>query len=259
MLIRYYRIVNFVLGILLLVSCESATAVALPITPTPPIQTNTPTPITPLLQRVTFQTEDDVQIAGTLYGNGENAVILAHQGTVGADQYSWSQFATMLAENNFTALAFDFRGVGRSGGELDYSQLDKDVRAAVRYLQSQEYHQIVCVGASMGGTACLRAAIDGEPFLGLITLASTMALRYRSLVILPEELGNLTQPKLFITAENDINLVVQNTRSMYRLSPEPKKLLLLKGYEHGTDLFRTSVGDELREAILDFLEEVFAN
>jgi alpha/beta superfamily hydrolase len=254
---RFARTMNIVMGILLLVSCTPATTVAPPTTPTPSIPTSTPTPIAP--QRVTFQTEDGVSIAGTLYGNGENAVILAHQGTPGADQFTWTQFAMTLAENGFTALTFDFRGVGRSGGELDQSKLDKDVRAAARYLQNQGYHQIVCAGASMGGTACLRAAIDGEPFLGLITLASTLVLFHRTMVILPEELGVLTQPKLFITAENDIDLVVRDTKSMYRLSPEPKKLLLLEGYEHGTDLFRTRVGDELRKAMLDFLEEVFTN
>ena len=114
--------------------------------------------------------------------------------------------------------------------------------------------KIVCAGASMGGTACLRVAIDDKPFIGLIILASTMAVKYNELRILPEEMVGLTQPKLFITAEDDFYLVVQDTNRMYDLSPEPKKLLLLAGIEHGTDLFQTGVGEELTGAMLDFLD-----
>jgi len=43
---------------------------------------------------------------------------------------------------------------------------------------------------------------------------------------------------------------------MYDLSPEPKKLLLLAGDEHGTDLFQTQAGDELTGAMLDFLDSL---
>ena len=62
---------------------------------------------------------------------------------------------------------------------MEYGQLDKDVRAAVHYLQSQQYRKIVCTGASMGGTACLRVAIDDKPFIGLIVFACTLAVRYK--------------------------------------------------------------------------------
>jgi WD40 repeat protein len=67
-------------------------------------------------------------------------------------------------------------------------------------------------------------------------------------------MGGLTQPKLFITAKDDFYLVVQDTNRMYDLAPEPKKLLLLAGSEHGTDLFQTRAGEELTGAMLDFLD-----
>jgi hypothetical protein len=51
-------------------------------------------------QSITFETEDGVQIAGTLYGTGKIAVILAHQGSSNIDpnvpvpgQSSWKDFA----------------------------------------------------------------------------------------------------------------------------------------------------------------------
>jgi alpha/beta superfamily hydrolase len=225
--------------------------------------TSTPTAQPDQGQSVTFETQDGVQIAGTLFGTGKTAVILAHQGGSSIDpdvpvpdQTSWREFALTLAENGFTALTFDFRGLGESGGYWGYTTLNEDVRAAVNYLQSQQYNRIVCVGASMGGTACLRVAIDDGSFIGLITLASPLVAGYNDQVVLPEELDTLTLPKLFITGEDDFTTVVRDTKKMYELSPEPKKLVLLQAHEHGTDLFFTSVGQELSTTMLDFLREL---
>jgi uncharacterized protein len=254
---RCKKLVTWLILSMLLAGCGSvATVTAAPVTATSFPLTITPSPTLSPGNEVTFQTEDGVQIAGTMYGTGKIAVILAHQGTPGADQTTWQPFAMRLAQNGFTALTFDFRGVGQSGGTLDYSLLEKDVQAAVRYLHAQKYNQIVCAGASMGGTACLRVAIDGEPFIGLIVLASTMSAgdNLQILEILPEEMSKLKQPKLFITAKNDFLIVVQDTGRMYRLSAEPKQLLVLEGSKHGTSLFQTSVGEELSAAMLDFLE-----
>lgn len=204
---------------------------------------------------VSFQTEDGVRLAGTLYGRGEPAVILAHQGTAGADQSTWRQFAMVLAADGFSALAFDFRGVGLSEGRLEYAFLDMDVRAAARFLRSLEYRRIACVGASMGGTACMRAAIEGEPFIGIVVLSSTLAAgNYYELEVLPEELGALILPKLFISARDDYGMVVRDTMYMAELAPAPKSLILLDGYEHGTSLFGTEAGDELKNDLLGFLK-----
>jgi len=239
---------------ILLIGC-SISAPTSTATPFPPTPTSAPSPTPIPWNQVTFQTEDSVQIAATLYGTGEIAVILAHQGTYGADQTTWRQFAMTLAENGFTALTFDFRGVAQSGGTLDYTLLDKDVRAAVQYLHEQQYRQIVCAGASMGGTACLRVAIDDKPFIGLIILASTMAAGpSNNLKISTTEMDVLTLPKLFITAKQDSPVVVRDTTLMYDLSPEPKELLLLDGYQHGTRLFQTDVAEKLSGAMLDFLK-----
>jgi len=250
------KILASLLLVLLLSACQSAVPVVTPtVIPLPLTPTSVPSP-TPLpVNQVTFQTEDGVRIAATLYGAGKIAVILAHQGTPGADQTTWRQFATTLAENGFTAMTFDFRGAGQSGGTLDYALLDRDVRGAVQYLHDQQYHQIVCAGASMGGMACLRVAIDDKPFIGLILLASTMtAGRSNDLKISTKEMNVLTEPKLFITAKNDSVVVVQDTHRMYDLSPEPKELLLLDGTKHGTSLFQTEVAEKLSGAMLDFLK-----
>lgn len=237
-------------AILLLVICSacgsSETA--------PPTQTATSTP---LGDKVTFTTEDGVRLAGTLFGEGEPAVILAHQGTAGADQTTWRTFARVLAEHGYATLTFDFRGIGRSSGIANRNKLDLDLAAAVQFMRDQGHKRIVCIGASMGGTTCIRRALDGEEFEGLVTLSSaTITGVDTGIEVSEEELGSLTLPTLFITAEGDSDLVVTDTTHMYESSPEPKALYLLPGRAHGAYLFNTDAGDELTTILLEFLKNL---
>jgi len=263
---RSMSLMALLIVLTLLVGCEAASPKPTPVppraTPVPPTSAPTPPPTiaataTPAVtvETVHFTTGDHVTLAGTLFGKGEMAVILAHQGTPGTKQQSWQPFARLLAERGYTALTFDFRGVGQSEGRLGYGNLALDVSAAAEFLRGQGYEQIVCVGASMGGTACIRSARDYS-FLGLVILASTMTagVGSDSLTITPDDLANLTQPKLFVTANNDLWIVVSDTKQMHELSPEPKSLVLLPGTAHGTSLFDTDAGEELTARLLAFLD-----
>ncbi len=223
-----------------------------------PPRTVTPTATRILLgNQVTFTTKDGVQLAGTFFREGEPAVILAHQGTTGANQTDWYTFAQVLEEHGYTALAFDFRGNGKSSGLPDRNKLDLDLAAALQFIRDQGYTRVVCIGASMGGTTCIRKALDGEKFEGLVALGSAMITSYGSgIQVSEEELASLTLPKLFITAEKDSDLVINDTTRMYESSPEPKALYLLPGSVHGTDLFDTDASDELTTILLEFLENL---
>lgn len=235
---------------------STSPAITSPLTGTP-----TMTPTNPLsqipIETVSFTTTDGINLAGTLFGDGEIAVILAHQGTPGANQSTWQSFANLLSEHGYTALTFDFRGVGQSEGKLQYGNLALDVSAAAQFLEERGYRKILCVGASMGGTACIRAAQD-HTFDGLVILASTMTAGSgaNSLRLTPDDLENLMQPKLFISAEKDFAAVVNDTKRMYELAPNPKNILFLLGGQHGTNLFNTDSGEELSAAMLRFIENI---
>jgi pimeloyl-ACP methyl ester carboxylesterase len=223
----------------------------------PPSTVTPPATLIVLGNEVTFTTEDGVQLAGTLFGDGDTAVILAHQGTTGANQTDWYAFAQVLEEHGYTALAFDFRGNGKSSGQPDRNKLDLDLAAALQFIRDQGLTRIVCMGASMGGTTCLRKAIDGEEFEGLVALGSAMITAYGTGIrVSEEELASLTLPKLFITAEHDSDLVINDITRMYESSPEPKALYLLPGQAHGTDLFDTDASEELTRILLEFLENL---
>jgi alpha/beta superfamily hydrolase len=199
---------------------------------------------------VSFTAEDGTRLYGTLIGDGEPAVILAHQGN--RNQTSWHTFAQLLADEGFTALTFDFRGGGQSGGKRVIGQVIHDLNAAVAFLRERGYQEIVCVGASLGGTACLRAALD-DGLVGLVVFASTLSVGAPT-ETKTDELADLNIPKLFLSASDD-TMVVTDINRMYEYSIEPKELHIFQDMsEHGTDLFDTNVGDELTDILLTFIK-----
>jgi len=232
----------------------SVTPVPPTTTAAPPASSATSTPTqTPPGQIVSFTTEDGVKLSGTLFvAKGETAVVLAHMGI--ADQKSWQPFAGHVAGRGFTAITFDFRCYGLSEcGKLGKSESlhTQDIRAAIRFLRERGLKRIVCIGASMGGTACMNAALD-EELAGIVVIASTAPLYMGKQY--PQDLVNPTMPKLFIVADKDrYAQVVPATSSLYDKSPEPKKLKIFPGTVHGTELFDTESGVEFRDLLTHFM------
>ena len=236
----------------------SATPVPPTATAPPPTSTAAPTPTqTPQGQTVSFAAEDGVKLSGTLLAKGDTAVVLAHMGI--ADQKSWQPFAGHIAGRGFTALTFDFRCYGLSEcGQLGRSESlhTQDIRAAIRFLRERGVKWIVCMGASMGGTACMNAALE-EELVGMVVIASSAPLYMGKQY--PQDLLNPTMSKLFIVADNDRYVqVVPATSSLYERSPEPKRLKTFPGTVHGTELFATESGVEFRELLTHFMEELAA-
>jgi len=232
-------------------------------TETPPVAFRVPvgptrTPSVVRLEEIHVTAEDGVRLSGNLYsGSQELAVVLAHMGI--ADQESWASFAIAAAERGMTALTFDFRCFGQSEcgslGSAEYLHA-YDIRAAIHVLRERGFERIVCMGASMGGTACLNAALE-ERLEGLAVIASTAPTNMHAQY--PQDLVNPTMPKLFIVTEQDrYTQVVSATSFLYEQAPEPKLFVSLPGSSHGTELFRTAYADEFHNLLMGFLEDVRA-
>jgi len=274
------RILNIVVCLLLLVGCTSPQQPASPTTiitqkvlslsPTipssltpKPSATPSPTPEISGIE-VNFTTEDGKKLAGTLFepGLADIAVVLAHQGTTGTDQKSWQPFAKEISGRGFSSLTFDFRGRGDSEGPFVVSEIVKDLDAAVNFLHQQGYERIVCIGASMGGSACLATALDNN-YEGLGVIASPRKLS-ATVGIRVSEFPMLTMPKLFVCAEKDQvagmpSGLARETVAMYDASPHPKQIAIIPGTEHGTFMFAGEFGDEFREVLLNFLDGLHQN
>jgi pimeloyl-ACP methyl ester carboxylesterase len=198
---------------------------------------------------VSFATADGITLSGTLFlGDGDLAVILAHQGAGQTTQRSWHTFATLAAQNGITALPFDFRA--DFGGPLD-----KDVIAAIQFLRANGYQRIACIGASMGGTSCLKAALTEELVgIGIIGSAWTTG---GGVAIERDDLAGLTMPKLFVTTDNDrFTGIAATVKSIYEAAPDPKEFKEYPGTAHGTEIFGTQYRDEFRALLLGFLDKL---
>jgi len=253
---------RFVLSATLVLSTFGCSRTAEPSPPTPtaaptaaslPTQEPEPSPTLPQVQgvRVSFAAADGVTLSGRLFageGSKDIGVVLAHMGAHAADQSSWAPFARYAASQGFGALTFNFRA--------DRSRLAVDARAAIEFLREQGYRRIACVGASMGGTACIRAAANTD-LEGLAVISSLWTTGSGptggALVVTREELAELTLPKLFVTTDKDGNGVPAAMKAMYEVAPEPKTLKSFPGSAHGTDILDTPRGGELRELLVEFL------
>jgi len=197
---------------------------------------------------VAFVTADGVTLRGWLWQRAPTAVVFSHM--YGTDQSTWAQFAEELSSQGYTALTYDFRGIGRSGGRFVIAQVDRDVLAAVQFVRRLGECRVVLVGASLGGTASLVAA--GQTAVdGVVVMASGtqwQGLDARSY------LPTLTTPKLFIVGSGDAPFN-HSARVMYAQTPHPKQLVVVPTHEHGTYMLQTQHRGTIKRAITAFLKD----
>jgi pimeloyl-ACP methyl ester carboxylesterase len=109
------------------------------------------------------------------------------------------------------------------------------------------------MGASMGGTASLKVAVDTD-LAGVVAISSPWVTG-GMLRVSREDVARLTIPKLFVTTENDKYTGISAAmKDIYQVAPEPKALKVFPGTAHGTDIFATPQGDEFWNLLVDFLE-----
>lgn len=197
-------------------------------------------------REVMFQTEDGVTLGGTLFGQGNASVVLSHM--YPTDQTSWHTFARALAEKGYLALAYDFRGYGKSGGEKRIDRIDRDVRAAAAFLRGQGAQRIVLIGASMGGMVSAKVA-GSIGASGLIVISGPQS--FQGLSVTEDDLKSFKGPSLWIGSRGDLATV--STEAMHALANEPKTIHIYDGSAHGTYIFDTADGADLIQRLLDFV------
>jgi pimeloyl-ACP methyl ester carboxylesterase len=169
---------------------------------------------------------------GVIVGNGANGVVLAHQ--LHSNLCSWLPFAKRLAAAGMRVLAFDFPST---------SHLDRYVLAAVAELRRDGAHNVALAGASMGGTAVLVAASRESKISRVASLSGPRNLEGLDA---GRAVPRLRVPTLFVAGKEDAPYV-DDARGMYRTATTEKRLLIVPGSDHGTDLLDDDhVGDQLR-------------
>ncbi|HVF25546.1 MAG TPA: alpha/beta hydrolase [Anaerolineales bacterium] len=201
---------------------------------------------------VTFETEDGATINGELYGTGKTAVIFSVMGNC---KPGWREFAQLTAAQDYMALTYQWRGC--KANSVDQALIQKfldDTRAAITFVREQGAEKIILVGASLGGCASAKLAVESQAS-GLVIVASPPSISQWGFEIESADL-NTDIPKLFITAENDNTVPADSTRALYDLAAEPKEWQTYPGSAHGTDLFEGQSAAELQQRILSFIQMI---
>jgi len=199
---------------------------------------------------VTFDAVDGAAIVGELYGSGKTAVIFSVMGNC---KPGWREFAQLTAAQGFMALTYQWRGCSkfRLVDEDELRNFVNDARGAINFVREQGAEKLILVGASLGGLASAKLAIESQAS-GIVVVASPPGISDWGFEIETADLET-DIPKLFITAEHDPTVPASATRQLYDLAAEPKEWQIYPGYRHGTDLFETESGEEMQRRILEFI------
>lgn len=205
---------------------------------------------------VSFTTNDGVRLEGRLFGDGAVGVVLAHM--FPADQRSWYDFASTLADEGYTALTFNFRGYcpggedGCSEGDRAIPEIWRDVEAAIGFLEAEGIERVAVAGASMGGTAALIAAARPEvEVAAIVTLSAPLS--FEGLTVDGVGLSSVTEPKLFVAGLED-GAAAQAAQVLFEDSSPPKDVEVVPVGDHGTDLLSGGRAEVVRTRILTFLQ-----
>ncbi|RFB91561.1 alpha/beta hydrolase [Rhizobium leguminosarum bv. trifolii] len=205
------------------------------------------TPDGEMLQGLYSQGGSDKPCVLLFFGNGDRV-----------DNYAF--LARALAERSIGLLAISYRGYPGSTGSPSEHGLLTDGLAAFDWLSARAGSKIVVLGRSLGtgvavNTAGQRPAagvILVSPYLSVLSVAQT---RYP---FLPVELllkdpfrsdlniGKVNQPKLFLHGRLDDSIPLSSGQALYRIAPEPKRMLIYDGVGHNDILNDSMVGDVIR-------------
>lgn len=206
---------------------------------------------------VTFETPDGATITGELYGSGTTAVVFSVMGNC---RPGWRELAQLTAAQGMMALTYSWRDCGPAGplNERDLIRnFVNDARGAIRFVRQQGAEKIILAGASLGGLASAKLAIESNAS-GLVVFASPVEIARWDFKIVAEDL-DIDIPKLFMIAEEDTVVPLASSQVLYDLAADPKEWQTYPGTAHGTDLFKEDYGEEATQRILQFILSVNAN
>jgi pimeloyl-ACP methyl ester carboxylesterase len=129
---------------------------------------------TPRQGDLRFRAADGTRLVGHRFGSGRVAVVLAHESRGWLCE--WVPYAKRLAARGNLAFPFDFRGYGESqSNSTSAVRIDLDVAAAGKTVRGLGAKKVFLVGASIGGSAALRAAADSRPLVNGVVSVSGAA------------------------------------------------------------------------------------
>lgn len=206
---------------------------------------------------VWFRASDGTLLDGAALGDGDVAVVLAHESP--SDLCPWLPYAKTLAARGFLAFAFDFRGMGSSRNSKsfdDQGRFDRDIEAAAAEVRHLGAKKVFLVGASVGGAAALTAApsVSPEP-AGVISLSGETYLS-KTLDTM-KQAPRMRAPLLLLVSRHDRYVSVADYQRLMRaVGANDKRLAVYGGRWHGLDfVYDAPFKSKVDALVLSFLRE----
>jgi len=224
---------------------------------------------------VEFESGDGTKLHGWfLKAKGERpkgTVVFSH-GNAGSIGHHLG-FVLWLAEAGYQVFMYDYRGFGKSGGEVDRSGMVEDVKAAFKYVSKRpdvNANRLVSYGHSLGGAKSVTAIAEEKPEgLKAIIIDGAFA-SYRAMATLvggqfgANMISDELSPKDFISKITKTPLLVVHGvkdqivplaqgKELFDLANEPKTLFEVKEGHHGDSLSRDS--GAYRKKMLEWLDK----
>lgn len=180
-------------------------------------------------------------------------------------------FCAWLAEAGFNVIMYDYRGFGKSGGDVDRRGMIDDVKAAFAYAVTRadiDVRRLISYGHSLGGAQSV-TALGETPVKGMRAIIIDGAFAsYQSMArIIGGQLGaslitDELSPKDFVAKLAPVPLLVvhgtrdevvpvSQGRQLYESAGQPKTFFEVKSGRHGTAL--SEDGGAYRKRMLEWI------
>jgi hypothetical protein len=228
-------------------------------------------------EEVSFQNADRLLLHGWFVSSPTQpaaATVIFFHGN-GGNIASVGWLGERLAARGFDVLLFDYRGYGKSQGEMrDERDLYTDADAAYKYIVTERHvpsERVVLYGHSLGSAAVADVGARTKCAAVILEsgLSSASAMAGTMLPWLPRwlhsigrnrfdsarKLASVRCPTLIIHGEPDNVVPTENGRALFAAANEPKRLIITPGAGHVVFSFG---GDEYFDQIAKFLVEALS-
>lgn len=218
---------------------------------------------------VSIRTSDGEILNGIFTRGNSNMVILYFHGNAG-DLSQWQALSEDFRAFNFNVLMIDYRGYGKSTGEISEDGLYEDGESAYRFLISQGFNanEIIIYGRSLGSGVATHVA-SKYPVRYLVLEAGYSSLKEvveeKAFYLLPkfwfklefnnlEKMPRITCPLLLIHGDADNVIPVSHSKRLYDAFEGEKKLVIIAGGPHNN----LNVYNDYFESIRVLAEQVMS-
>ncbi|WP_411826669.1 alpha/beta hydrolase [Luteolibacter sp. AS25] len=201
----------------------------------------------------------------------KGTVVFSHGNAGSIGHHLW--FTVWMVEAGYNVMLYDYRGFGKSEGEVDRRGMIEDVKAAFDYIVQRpdvDASRLISYGHSLGGAKSITALAEKQQKVSAIIIEGTFT-SYRAMAkVIGGELGGQLitdefSPRDFISKITETPLLVVHGTldqvvpitqglEMFELANEPKTLFEVKEGMHGNSLSRDS--GAYRKRVLNWLDQV---